>query len=95
MSHIVLTEAQERILTQALGPVEIRNAEGRLLAACTPLTSQNLEMIEKARKSLAAGGPGIPSARVQAMFRKLADLDRTEGIDQNRVAEIVQQVITS
>jgi hypothetical protein len=89
-----LTQEQERILTEATGPVEVRNSEGRLLAACTPLTPHDLEMIEKAKKSLARGGPGIPSARVQAMLQKLHELDRTEGTDPTRIEEVVRKVIS-
>lgn len=94
MSHIVLTEEQEQILSQAQGPVEVRDSHGRLLAACTPLTPQDLEMIEKAKASIAAGGPGVPSSRVQAMLRKLEELNQIEEIGLSRVEEIVRKVIS-
>jgi hypothetical protein len=91
MPHIVLTEEQAAILSQAKGPVEVRDTEGRPLASITVLTPEDREAIERHRNRPGTPQPGIPSEAVQAMLRKMHELERSEGVDEAKVKELVRR----
>lgn len=92
MTHIVLTEEQVRILEQAAGPVELRDGRGRTVARSTPLDPREVEILARSRESLAAGGPGIPSAQVQAHLRKLEEISQREPVDEARALELLRRM---
>lgn len=92
MPHIVLTEEQARILAQAQGPVAVRDPQGRTLASVTPFDPGEVEAIERSKQALAAGGPGIPSAEVQAHLRKLEEISRREELDEAKVLELLRRM---
>jgi hypothetical protein len=94
MPQIVLTEGQARIVAEALGAVEVHDATGQILAFLQPLHPQEVEAILRLRRQRASGTrePGIPLARVQAMLRKFEEIDRSKGITQEEVGEIVRRV---
>lgn len=93
MSHIVLTEDQARILAESTGPVEMRDPQGRTLACVTPFDPVEREMLERARQSIAAGGKRIPSARVRMFLQRLHEMEKSEGIDEAKVKELLQRTI--
>lgn len=93
MPHIVLTEEQARVLADASGPVEVRDAEGRTLACFTPLTAEEMEVIARLQKRPRSAEPGVPSAQVQAHLRKLDEIDQREGrLDAARAKELLRRM---
>ena len=69
MPHIVLTEEQARVLADASGPVEVRDAEGRILACFTPLTAEEMEVIARLQKRPRSTERGVPSAETPSFRR--------------------------
>jgi hypothetical protein len=92
MPHIVLTEEQARILEQAGGPVDVRDAEGRSVGSVLPLSPEDREAIARSRASQAAGGPGVPSAQVQAHLLRLEEIAAREELDEARVRELLRRM---
>jgi hypothetical protein len=90
--YIVLTEEQMRIIEQANGPVDVRDAEGRPVASLRRLTAEDLEMIAQSKANRAAGGTPIPSAQVQAHLRRLAEIDAVEPLDRDRALELLRRM---
>jgi len=94
MPHIVLTEEQARILAEAGGPIDVRDAQGNPVASLTLLSAEDLEEIERLRRKRASGVQerSIPSEQVQAFMRKLQEIDEREGIDQAKVDDLLRRV---
>lgn len=94
MPHIILTEEQSRILAEAGGPVDVRDAQGNPVASLNLLSPEDLEVIERLKKKRASGiqERGIPSEQVQAFLRKLHEIDEREGIDQAKVDDLLRRV---
>jgi hypothetical protein len=92
MPHIVLTEEQARVLADASGPVEVRDAEGRTLACFTPLTAEEMEVIARLQKRPRSTERGVPSAEVQAHLRKLEEIDQREGLDAARAKDLLRRM---
>jgi hypothetical protein len=94
MAHIVLTEEQAKALAETRETVEVRDAQGQVLALLQSLEPQEVEALHRLRKRRASGSsePTIPSARVQAMLRKLGEIDQQEGITQEKVAEVLRNI---
>jgi len=94
MPQIVLTEEQARIVAEASGAVEVHDTNGQILAFLQPLDPHEVEAIFRLRRQRASGTqePGVPSTRVQAMLRKFEEIDRSEGITQEKVDEILRRV---
>lgn len=92
MPHIVLTPEQAQIISQANGPIDVRDADGRPVASLTPLTPADLEAIARSRENIARGGPRIPSAEVQAHLRKLEEISQREPLDEAKVQELLRRM---
>src|SRR5437588_6833140 len=94
MPEIILTEEQARVVAGASGTVEVRDPHGQLLAFLQPLHPKEVEAILRVRQRRASGKtePGIPSARVQAMLRKLEEIDRREGITEEKMKEVLRRL---
>jgi hypothetical protein len=92
MPHIVLTEEQLRVLREANGPVDVRDAEGRPVASLSILTPQDLEDIENAKRAMAAGGPRITAAQRQAHFRRLEEIRQKEGLDEAKMLDLLRRM---
>jgi hypothetical protein len=92
MPQIVLTEDQSRIVAEATGPVEVRSAEGKILGSFQPLSSEEAEAVARYLRTRGSRGPGIPSARVQAMLQKFHEIDEREGMTREKMAEILRRV---
>jgi hypothetical protein len=59
MAHIILTEQQVRVVVEAGGAVEVRDAENRLFASLTPLCPEELKPGPRALRN---GGQPAPDA---------------------------------
>jgi hypothetical protein len=92
MTRITLTEEQSRVLEEAQGPVEIRDAKGKLITHVRPLSAEDREMIARSKESLAAGGPRVPSAQVQAHLRRLTEIAQHEELDEAKVLELLDRM---
>ena len=92
MTYITLSEEQSRVIDEAQGPVEIRNAQGRAVARVRPLTPDELEMIARSKENMRKGGKSIPSAQVQAHFRRLEEIAKTEVLDEARTLELLHRM---
>jgi hypothetical protein len=93
MPHITLTEEQARVLTEAQGPVEVRDARGQALASVTPLSPGDIEAIQQNKLALASGEPAIPGERVQALLRKFDELDQHGGLDEAKAEELLGRLL--
>jgi hypothetical protein len=93
MSHIVLTQEQVQVVTQASESVEVRDPEGRTLAFLTVLSPLDAEVIRlhKQRRHLPQQ-PGIPAAQVQAHFRRLEEIRQAEGMDRAKMHELLRRM---
>jgi hypothetical protein len=89
MAHIVLTEEQTRILAQAQEPVELRDAHGQPVARIVRFSPEEMEMIARARKNQAAGGPRVPSAQVRSHLQRLEEIGQQEELTESRVLDIL------
>src|SRR5262249_33827793 len=92
MPEIILTEEQTRAVLSATEPVVVRDPTGRTVASFTPFSAEDIEMIERAKRSRAAGGPRIPWERVQAMLQKFHELEREGRMDEAAKEEILRRV---
>jgi hypothetical protein len=92
MPQIVLTEEQARVLTQAHGPVAVQYPQGRTLATVTALDPSEVVAIERSKEALAAGGPGVPSAEVQAHLRRLEEISQREDLDEDKMLELLRRM---
>jgi hypothetical protein len=92
MPHIVLTDEQLRIVSEAGAVVEVRDSRGRTIAHLTPLDAADIEAIERWKRRQAAPGPLIPSEQVQAHLRRLAEIRASEGLDETRMIELLRRM---
>jgi hypothetical protein len=92
MPQIVLTEEQARIVAQATERVEVRTAEGRIIGSFQPLSPEEAEAVARYLRARGSKGPGIPSARVQAMLQKFHEIDEREGVTREKMEEILRRV---
>lgn len=91
MSQIVLTEEQARVVGVATGSVEVSDPQGRLVAFLEPLDPREAEAIRRhrQRRTSATLEPTIPSAHIQAMLRKLEEMDQREEITEEGVKDVL------
>jgi hypothetical protein len=92
MAHIVLTEEQIRVVSEAKGPVEVLDPNGQLLASLVPFDAADIAALERYRQRKGKKGPSIPSERVQAFLRQLHDLEKADGLDETKVEELLRQI---
>jgi hypothetical protein len=92
MPHIVLTDEQARIVREAGDGVEVRDAAGRILAFLQPLDAKDLELITEIQRRGPDPGPRIPSAKVQEHLRKLDEIRQREGLDQEKMLDLLRRM---
>lgn len=90
MSHIVLSEEQMHVLTTATGPVELRDAHGKVLA-CVPPPPTSDEEIAEARRRLASDQPRWSAGQVEGLLSRLTELRRQGNVDQARLRDILSR----
>jgi hypothetical protein len=92
MKHIILTPEQTQIVQQAGEAVEVRDEEGRTVAHLTRLAPAEIEAIDLAKRRLASDSPRIPSAQVQAHFRRLEEIRDREGMDEAKMHDLLRHM---
>jgi hypothetical protein len=81
MSELVLTAEQAKIVTQAFGPVAVRDPSGNLVGELEPTLTP--EMIAELKRRAASPGPWYTGAQIQARLLALQEeWDRRGGFDQ-------------
>jgi hypothetical protein len=91
MPHIVLTPEQSRVLAEAGGTVEVRDAQGQVVSYLKRFTPDELEAILRHSARKGSTTPGIPSARVQAMLQKAHEIDDREGMTPEKMGELLRR----
>jgi antitoxin (DNA-binding transcriptional repressor) of toxin-antitoxin stability system len=92
MKHIVLTAEQSQIIAEAGAAVEVRDARGCTIARLTPLTPDEMAMIERWKNRSDRSGPSIPSAEVQAHLRRLTEIRESEGMDEEKMLDLLRRM---
>jgi antitoxin (DNA-binding transcriptional repressor) of toxin-antitoxin stability system len=92
MKHIVLTPEQARVVLGGEEPVEVRDEQGRTVAHLTPLSPLDVEAIERHRRGQGRQQPSIPSEQVQAHFRRLEEIRRSEGMDEAKALDLLRRL---
>jgi len=91
MSEIMLSDEQARVVSQALGPVAVRDAKGTVLGHIEPKLTQ--EMIAELKRRAASPGPFYTGQQVQARLKALEqEWERTGGFDQSYMAEFLKRL---
>src|SRR5438874_599534 len=92
MKHIVLTAEQAQVALESREPVEVRDERGRTVAHLTPLHPADVEAIERAKRSLDTGRHRVPSEQVQAHLRRLGEIREKEGLDEQKMLDLLRQM---
>jgi hypothetical protein len=91
MTQLILTHEQTQIMKQAWEPVQICDADGKVLGQLEP--NENWECIVEAKRRLASNEPRYTSAQVQAHLRALqAEWDRTGGFDKEYMFAFLERL---
>jgi hypothetical protein len=93
MAHIVLTEEQLRVLSQAKGPVDVVDPAGQPVASLRPLDNLDREAIERWKRTRDTRPKSlIPSEQVQAHLRRLGEIRDAEGLDREKMHELLRRM---
>ncbi|HJT79001.1 MAG TPA: hypothetical protein VJ739_17530 [Gemmataceae bacterium] len=92
MTQIVLTEEQARVVAGATENVEVLDPEGRVLALLQPLDPALRETIRECKRRQASAAPRIPSEQAQAHLRKLDEIRRREGMDREKMHDLLRRL---
>ena len=91
MSEIMLSDDQAKVVTQAFGPVAVRDAKGTVLGHIEPKLTQ--EMISELKRRAASPGPCFTGNQVQARLKALEqEWERTGGFDQAYMDEFLKRL---
>ncbi len=91
MQDIILTDEQVKIVTEALGPVVVRDAKGNVVGHIEPKLTP--EMIAELKRRARAPGPRYTGQQVQARLKALeAEWDRTGGFDEAYMHEFLKSL---
>jgi hypothetical protein len=91
MPELILTDEQARIVTQAMGPVSVRDAKGTMLGRIEPTLTP--EMIAELKRRARSPGPWYTGEQVQARLRALQEeWDRTGGFDEAHMLELLKRL---
>jgi uncharacterized protein YmfQ (DUF2313 family) len=91
MAELILTEEQAKVVTQAFGPVPVRDPNGQMLGHVEPKLTA--EMIAELKRRAASPGPWFTGEQVQARLRALQDeWDRTGGFDEAYMREFLARL---
>jgi hypothetical protein len=92
MPQIVLTEEQERVLAECKEHVKVYDRHGRLMCFMDWFGIPLEEVIAESKRRAASGEPGIPSAQVQAHFRRLEEIRQSEGMDLPKALDLLRRM---
>ena len=73
--------------------MDVLGPDGRLVATLNRLPPDEAEIITKVKRRPPSSEPRVPSARVQAMLRKLDEMDSRGELTADKVEQLVRQVI--
>jgi uncharacterized protein YmfQ (DUF2313 family) len=91
MPDLILTEEQAKAVTGTLGPVVVRDTNGKILGHLEPKFTP--EMIAELKRRAAAPGPFYTGEQVQARLRALQEeWDRTGGFDEAYMGEFLERL---
>ena len=91
MPELILTEEQSRIVLQAVGPVIVRDSNGRELARIEPKLTP--EEIAELKRRAASPGPFFTGRQVQARLKALQEeWDRTGGFDETFMKAFLERL---
>jgi hypothetical protein len=94
MPQIVLTPEQALVVSQSHEPVDVVDDRGRVLTRIIPLSPEELEAIERHKRMRGQPKPpGVPSHRVEALLRKLDDLDARGEASEATVKELLRRTV--
>ncbi len=89
--ELILTEEQAKIVAQALGPVAVRDSNGKVLGHIEPKPTP--EMIAELKRRAASPGPFYTGEQVQARLRALQEeWDRIGGFDEAYMQEFLARL---
>jgi hypothetical protein len=91
MSELILTDEQARIVTEALGPVTVRDSKGKVLGNLEPQLTP--ETIAELKRRAASPGPWYTGAQVQARLQALQEeWERTGGFDEAHMRDLLARL---
>jgi uncharacterized protein YmfQ (DUF2313 family) len=91
MQDIILTEEQAKLVAEAMGPVKVRDASGKVIGHIEPKLTP--EMIAELKRRARSPGPRYTGAQIQARFRALQEeWDRTGGFDEAYMRQFLAQL---
>lgn len=90
MSQIVLSAEQLQIVAEALGPVEIRDPRGNLLARIE--SPNQAAAIEEAKCRLASDQPRFSGDQVRAHLGSLAIAVERDGLDEAQSLRLLERL---
>ncbi len=91
MPSIVLTEDQAHVLRQTTLAIELRDAQGRILARVPPPTEE--EIIERIKGNRGEDLPRYSAQDVHARLLKLEEVAEQEELDESTVKEIFRRML--
>jgi hypothetical protein len=92
MNHIILTEEQARVVSQTTDSVELRDPQGRTIALVKAMNPLLMEAILECKRRHASSEPRIPSADVQAHLQKLDEIRKREGMDREKMHDLLRRM---
>ncbi|MBV9125891.1 MAG: hypothetical protein JO112_21280 [Planctomycetes bacterium] len=94
MLHITLTEEQALTVKKAGESVEVHDPNGQIVGFLQPLDEHEVEAVLRMRQRRVSPSsePAIPSARVRTMLSKFEEIDRREGMTQEKAEEILARI---
>jgi uncharacterized protein YmfQ (DUF2313 family) len=91
MQQIVLTKEQAEVISQAVDPVCVCDATGKVLGHIEPKLTP--EKIQELKRRAASPGPWFTGAQVQARLQALQqEWDRTGGFDDAYMHEFLKRL---
>ena len=88
MTQIILTPEQAKAYHQAKEPVQVCDAQGKVLGTLPP--DYSAEFIAELKRRAASPGPWYLGQDIQAMFRFLEEAQAKEGeFDEKRLNELL------
>jgi hypothetical protein len=91
MPDVILTEEQAKAVAQSLGPVLVRDPNGKVLGHLDPKLTP--EMIAELKRRAASPGPWYTGEQVHARLLALQEeWDRTGGFDEAYMREYLKRL---
>jgi hypothetical protein len=94
MQQITLTPEQSSIVRGATSTVEVLDENGLKVAHLTVLSPEDLEAIERFRKTRGKNGQGVPGAQVHARLKRLEEIRQIEGMDEAKMLDLLRRMRT-